>query len=111
MNIELLKIVLIVALSSSIITTALVQKIKEGFNFKKSKTIVIVSFFISMVIGTLFALSFSELILINCLWVGLISFIGADAIYKAFEDKIFTKFSDLQPKEEIIEIERSDINE
>lgn len=95
MNIDLIKEVLIVAVSSSIISTALVQKIKEGFNFKKSTKIIIVSFILSMIIGSLFSLSFTELSLVNSLWVGLISFIGADAIYKAFEDKIFKSYKAL----------------
>lgn len=96
MDLNLLKTTLIVAVASSIITTALVQKIKEGLNFKNSKKIIFVSFGISMIIGTLFSLTFSELNVIYSLWVGLVSFIGADAIYKAFEDKIFKKFSDLE---------------
>ena len=95
MNIDLIKEVLIVAVSSSIISTALVQKIKEGFNFKKSTKIIIVSFILSMIMGSLFSLSFTELSIVNSLWVGLISFIGADAIYKAFEDKIFKSYKAL----------------
>ena len=95
MNIDLIKEVLMVAVSSSIISTALVQKIKEGFNFKKSTKIIIVSFILSMIIGSLFSLSFTELSIVNSLWVGLISFIGADTIYKAFEDKIFKSYKAL----------------
>ena len=39
------------------------------------------------------------------LWVGLISFIGADAIYKTFEDKIFNSLSKI---DNLKEIERTD---
>ena len=61
---------------------------------------------VSISIGTLFALTFTELTIVDSLWVGLVTWVGADAIYKAFEDKIFTKFSDI---ENVVEIERSDL--
>ena len=48
-------------MSSGIITTAFVQKIKESFKFKKSSRLVIVSFLVSMILGFLFALSFSDI--------------------------------------------------
>lgn len=109
MNLDLIKNVLIVAIASSIISTALVQKIKEGFKFKNSKKIIIVSFAISMLIGTLFSLSFTELNVKNALWVGLVSFIGADTIYRAFEDKIFKSFSELDDRK-TINVERNDVD-
>lgn len=105
MDMELLKLVLIVAIGGGTITTALVQKIKESFNFKNSKILILVNFIISMIVGTFFAKTFSELTLVNCIWVGLITFIGADVIYQSLEDKIFTKFSDI---DNTIIIERSD---
>ena len=106
MNIDLLKQVLVIAIGSSIISTALVQKIKEGFKFKNSKKIILTSFGVSMIIGTLFSLSFTDLTIINSLWVGLVSFIGADAIYKAFEDKVFKSFGKL---DNTTTLERNDI--
>ncbi len=105
MNIDLIKEVLIIAVSSSIISTALVQKIKEGFNFKKSSKIIIVSFILSMIVGSLFSLSFTDLTIVNSLWVGLISFIGADVIYKAFEDKIFKSYKALEKTIDLDDVE------
>ena len=102
LDLDLIKNVLIVAIASSIITTAFVQKIKESFTFKKSNRLVIVSFVVSMAIGTLFAMCFSDLTLVNCLWSGFVSFIGADAIYKMFEDKIFKPFSKIIEEEKVI---------
>lgn len=99
LNIELIKNVLIIAMASSIITTAFVQKIKEAIEFKKSSRLVIVSFIVSMVVGTLFALTYGNVDLVNSLWIGFFSFIGADAIYKAFEDKMFKPFSEIYEKE------------
>lgn len=99
LNFELIKNVLIVGIGAGIITTALVQKIKEGL--KTKKYLVLISFIVSMIIGTLFAKYFSDLSIIYCLWAGLFSFIGADVLYKTFEDKIFTPFSKMQ---EVIEV-------
>ena len=98
----LLKNVLTVAVASSIISTALIQVIKEAMN--STKYIFIISFLISMTLGILFSLSFTDLDIINSLWVGLISFIGADVIYKTFEDKMF--LSSLGSINNPIDIER-----
>lgn len=99
LDFDLIKNILIVAMASSIITTAFVQKIKEAIEFKKSSRLVIVSFVVSMLIGTLFALTYGNVDLVNSLWIGFFSFIGADAIYKAFEDKMFKPFSEIYQKE------------
>lgn len=104
LDFDLIKIVLVVSVASSIICTATVQKIKEGV--KTKKYLWIISLAVSLIIGTLFALCFSELSLVNCLWVGLISWIGAGAIYSAFEDKIFTPFSKMQ---EVVEVPKNQI--
>ena len=61
----------------------------------KSSFIIIVSFVVSMIFGTLFALTFSDAKLQESLWVGLFSFVGADTLYKAFEDKIFKSFANI----------------
>ena len=89
MNINLLQSLLIIAIGSGIVMTALLQKIKKGFNIRSGKTMIQVSFIFNMIMGTLFALSFSDTNLMYSVWVGLFSFIGADSLYKAFEDKIF----------------------
>lgn len=103
LNLNLIKTILLTALSSSIISTSLLQKIKEST--KSKKHMFIKSFIISMIIGITFTLSFSKIEFKYSLWVGLISFIGADTIYKAFENKIFASLSAL---EKIIYIERDD---
>lgn len=101
LDFTLIRNILIIALSSSIISTSLIQRLKEGTRSKKY--ILFKSFIISMIVGICFSLSFSNIEVINSLWVGLISFIGADAIYKSFEDKIFASFSSI---ENVIYIER-----
>lgn len=106
MNLEIIKQILIVSIAASIVSTATIQKIKE--QLKSKKWLFFTSLISSIIIGITFALSFTELSIINSIWVGLIIWIGADAIYKSFEDKIFKKFSDI---EQIIEIKRDDLNE
>ena len=54
----------------------------------------------------LFTLSFTNYTLVESLWVGLFSFIGADSLYKAFEDKLFKSFNKIN---EVKEIERKDL--
>ena len=104
MNLELLKQILIVSIAASIVSTATIQKIKE--QLKSKKWLFFASLISSITIGITFALSFTELSIINSIWVGLITWIGADAIYKSFEDKIFKRFSDI---ENVTEIKRDDI--
>lgn len=104
MNLEIIKQILIVSIAASIISTATIQKIKE--QLKSKKWLFFTGLISSVTIGITFALSFTELSLINSMWVGLITWIGADAIYKSFEDKIFKKFSDI---EQVVEIERNDV--
>ena len=109
MNIELIKSLLIVAISSSIISTAFIQKVKNTSMVTCSNCIIYISFVVSFVIGILFTYSFTEYTIINALWVGLFSFLGADSIYKAFEDKIFTSYSSMKTEfeeTEVIDIER-----
>ena len=104
MELELIKQILIVSIAASIISTATIQKIKEQLTSKK--WLFFTGLISSVTIGITFALSFTELSIINSIWVGLITWIGADAIYKSFEDKIFKKFSDI---EQVVEIERNDV--
>lgn len=106
MNLEIIKQILIVSIAASIVSTATIQKIKE--QLKSKKWLFFTGLISSVTIGITFALSFTELSLINSMWVGLITWLGADAIYKSFEDKIFKRFSDI---EQITEIKRDDQDE
>ena len=107
MNIELLKELLIIAIVLSVVTMAFIQKTKEIF--KTSKFIELYSAIVNVVFAIVFCISFTEVSIINSLWVGLFSFLGADTLYKTLEGKL-ASFSDiLSKKEEIIEIKRDDI--
>lgn len=103
MNLELLKQVLIVGIGASIFSTAIIQKIKE--QLKSKKWLFFISLVISIGIGIFFTLSYTELDTIGAIWVGISAWVGSDTIYRAFEDKIFKKFSDIN---NITEIKRED---
>lgn len=106
LNFDLIKQILVIAIASSVITTAVVQKVKELI--KSKKYLWLISLGVSMTIGSLFAYSFSQLSWQNTLWVGLCTFVGADTLYKVFEDKIFTSFKDMK---NVTSLEREDRNE
>lgn len=106
MNIELLKQILIIGISASIFSTAIIQKIKE--QLKSKKWLFYTSLIVSIGIGIFFTLTFTKLNLLSAIWVGITTWVGADLIYKSFEDKIFKKFSDI---DNVTKIKREDQNE
>lgn len=106
MNYDLIKNILVVGIGASIFSTAVIQKIKEQL---KSKTwLFFITVIVSFGIGISFSLCFSDLSFVDSIWVGLATWVGADAIYKTFEDKIFTKFSDMDNTNDVV-IDRDDI--
>ena len=102
-EIETLKNTLMVAMSAGIIVTTFVQKLKSILPSKKH--IIPICIVSSLLIGVLFSISFSDLNIYNSLWVGLITFIGADTIYKLFENKIFPSYTNVK---QYVEIKRND---
>lgn len=93
---DLLKNVLAMAALNSLIITSLVQELKEALVIKCSKVCIIISFTTSLVIGTLFSLSFSNLGFLPSLWSSIISFLGADFIYKLLENKVLKSLGDIK---------------
>ena len=88
MKIELIKALLIIASAAGIISSAFVQKFKSISLIKCSSCLIYISFTISMIFGVVFTLSFTNYTIIDSLWVGLFSFIGADTIYRNLEGKL-----------------------
>lgn len=86
LDIELLQELLIIAIALSVVTCSFIQKTKGIF--KKSKWINPYSLVVNVAFGVAFCLSFTELDIINGLWVGLFSYIGADTLYKSLEGKL-----------------------
>lgn len=100
-NYDLIKNVLTMGLINSLIITNLVQKVKESFVIKCSDTCVLISLIISLIIGTLFSLTFSNLNFIYSLWSSIFSFIGADIIYKILENKVFKSLGSIRVEKNI----------
>ena len=105
-NFDYLKQLLVISIALSAVTCTLIQKTKGLL--KSSNYITLYSFFINMVIGTLFCLTFTTISFPNNLWIGFFAFLGADSIYKSLEGKI-SSYSDIInqktisiPKENII---------
>lgn len=86
LKLDYLREMLIISITLSVITCAFIQKTKK--QFKSSKCLPIYSFFINIIIGIAFCLTFTEISFPTSIWVGLFSFIGADSIYKSLEGKL-----------------------
>lgn len=98
LNVELLKNVLVIAIAGGCVSTLLIQKIKEILSRKN--WLMLISFFVNLVIGTLFAKCFSDIEWIYCVWAGLFGFVDSTVLYAMLEDKIFKSFSSLNKDEE-----------
>ena len=94
-NFEYIKNLLFISLFLSTITCTFIQKTKSLFN--SSRYLIIYSFIVNIIISIIFCLTFTKISIINSLWVGLFSFLGADSIYKTFEGKLAT-YSKLRNK-------------
>lgn len=105
LKIELLKNVLTIAIASGIVLTVVVQKVKEIVKFKDSTRVGILAFILNMILGTAFALIFSDVKLIYALSVGFFSWVGADVIYNALEDKIFKSLEIIKEEQKEPEID------
>lgn len=86
LNIDLLQKLLIISTITSVISCAFIQKSKGIF--KTSRFIGLYSFIINTILGIVFCATFTKIDLLTSLWVGLFSFVGADSLYKALEDKL-----------------------
>lgn len=91
MNIELISEILLFAILSTFISTQLIQRLKENFKVKKWLSLAIVSLVISFVTGFLFSISFSDLGNKMSIWVGVITYAGAEIIYQNFKNQLGLK--------------------
>ena len=107
MKLELLKTILVVGIGASCFSVATIQKIKEML--KSKSWLYAIAFIVSFGIGICFSLCFSDLSLVNSIWVGLTTWVGADALYKTFEEKLFIPFGDMDNNNDVV-IDRDDIN-
>lgn len=107
-NIDSIRIFLIISITISSITCSFVQKTKVIF--KSSKYIIFYSLFINMAISILFCQTFTDVTLPNSLWIGLFSFIGADSIYKTLEGKI-SSYEEIMKQKHVTISKKNIINE
>lgn len=102
LNWDMLQKLLIVAIACSTVTVAFIQKTKRFC--KNSRWVTGYSFVVNMLFGFIFSRTFTNLSMMQGLWVGLFSFIGADTIYRNLEGKL-TTYTDLRggTKKEMVE--------
>ena len=74
---------LYVSLIASIISSQMIQKLKETFNYDNVFN-KIMSLIVSFGIGFIFSLSFYSSVLLYAFWIGLFTLIGAERLYKTF---------------------------
>lgn len=83
---------LIVSVTFSVILMTLIQKFKSVSFIKKSWQVWLLNLFFSFAIGIPFGLTFYDLNIIESIWVGLFSFIGASSIYEALKKQNFINY-------------------
>ncbi len=88
LKIEYLQQMLIISVALSTITCAFIQKTKKYF--KSSKHLIPYSLVVNIIIGLIFCYTFTDIKFPNSIWLGLFSFIEADAIYKSLEGKLLS---------------------
>ena len=87
-NVEYLKNVLIISILLSTITCTFIQKTKEILI--SSKYIPIYSLFVNIILGIFFATAYTNIEFPNSIWIGILSFVGADSIYKSLKGKLLS---------------------
>lgn len=85
MNIELITKLLLIAIGGGFIATLFIQRVKEILTIKNKKVLGVTSMSLSMLIGIVFSLSFSDVSIEQSTWVGLFTVVGAQSLYKSFE--------------------------
>lgn len=88
LNLKLLELVFLCSSFSSAVSMSVIQKTK-GY-ISKSKYIPLYSFFVNLVIAIFFCNSFTSIDFPNWIWVGLLSFLGSDTMYKSLEGKLLS---------------------
>jgi len=89
---DLLVDLLIISITFSVVLMALIQKFKVLSFINKPWKVWILNLIFSFLIGIPFAITFYNINLIDSLWIGLFSFIGASTIYEALKNQNFISF-------------------
>ena len=91
---------LMISIIVSIIVMAIVQKIKTLECVNKDCHILAVNLILSFMIGITFSLTFYDISIVNAIWVGVFSFVGAPSLYKAFKNINMKSLDDYVNKSE-----------
>lgn len=91
-NVKLFQQLIVTSIIISTISCSFIQKTK--CYFPNSNYLCFYSFFINIIFGILFCISFTNINFIMSLWVGFLSFLGADTIYKLFEGR-FSSYAEI----------------
>lgn len=92
-HIEYINQLLVISIILSSITCTLVQKTKALL--PNSKSVIIYSLIVNIVIGILFCLTFTDISIKDSIWIGLFTFLGANSIYRTLEGKI-SSYTDIR---------------
>ena len=104
LKIEYLQQLLIISVALSTITCTFIQKTKKYF--KSSKYLVPYSLIVNITFGIIFSITFTNIKFPNSIWLGMFSFLGADALYRTLEGKILS-YTDIMKKKEKEEKEKT----
>lgn len=88
LKIEFLEELFIIAIALSTITCTFIQKTKRYM--PNSKCLPMYSFLVNLIAGVVFCITFTDITFPTSIWVGVFSFLGADTLYKALEEKLLS---------------------
>lgn len=84
--------IFIVSITFSIILMAMIQKFKSLNLFRHSPLIWFLNLLFAFLIGVPFSYTFYNLSIVDSVWVGLFSFIGAPSIYTALKNQTLISY-------------------
>lgn len=99
---DLLLKLLIVSMVFSVVLMTLIQKFKTSSFIKKSWQVWLLNLFCSFAIGIPFGITFYDLSIIEGIWVGLFSFIGATTIYETLKAQRLINYTPASLSDKII---------
>lgn len=93
---QLLLDLLTISITFSVILMTLIQKFKTLSFINKSWHVWFINLVFSFAIGIPFSITFYNISLINSIWVGLFSFIGASSIYEVLKKQNIINYTPIR---------------
>lgn len=97
---------LVISITTSIVTMAVIQKFKTLALVKKDWHVWILNLILSFSIGIPFAMFFYDLTAIQGIWVSVFTFVGAPALYDALKNQNIVNYKPASLEEKVKEIKR-----